>query len=279
MAFTAEQVKNLREQTGAGMMDCKRALEASGGDMEGAVEALRKKGMALAQKKSAREAKEGQLGMAQNGTKACFVEVNCETDFVVNTDHFQKFVSHLTHLVLEKAPKDLEGLLALPMEGKKVGEFLTELIAKIGENIQIRRFVHWNSSAKEAVGVYLHAGSKIGVMVRVADAGGKAKPDHAKEIAMHVAAMNPKFLRADNVPPATIEKEKEILRAGVDPKKPKELQDKIIEGKLKKYFSEECLENQIFIKDPEGKRTVADWLKGISATAKIEEFVRLQVGS
>jgi len=276
VAISAATVRELREKTNAGMMDCKKALEEAKGDMEQAVEILRKKGMALAKKKGSREAKEGVLGnfCDEAGTLAGLVEVNCETDFVIKTDHFQNFVAETTKVVQQKSPKNLETLL------QTVQESLTAVIAKIGENIQVRRFVRWQAaSAEEKIGFYLHAGSKIGVLVRLKDSQKKLDNNAAKEIAMHVAAMNPKYARPDQVPAEILAKEKEILRAGVDTKKPKEIQEKILSGKLQKFYTEECLENQIFVKDPEGKKTVKDWLKNVSPTARIEEFVRLQVGA
>lgn len=273
--ITPESVRELRDKTQAGMMDCKRALEEAQGDMEQAVEILRKKGMALARKKETRLAKEGILGsyFDEKGRLACLVEVNCETDFVIKTDDFQKFVVATTKSVQQKAPKDLESL------AKIIQEPLTQLIAKIGENIQVRRFVRWETNgAQEGLGFYLHAGSKIGVIVQISDPKKPVDINAAKEIAMHVAAMNPRYVRPEEVPLAVIEKEKEILRAAVDQKKPKEIREKIIDGKLNKFYSEECLEHQVFVKDPEGKKTVKDWLKGASPSARIERFVRLQVG-
>lgn len=276
MTIAPTMVKELREKTQAGMMECKKALEEAKGNMEAAIEVLRKKGMALAQKKGGREAKEGILGswFNENGRLGLFVEVNCETDFVIRTDDFQNFVSKITKLVREKNPSDLEELRGF------VGETLTALVAKIGENIQVRRFVRWESPRPEIrFGHYLHAGSKIGVMVAIEDAEGKVDLLAAKEIAMHVAAMNPRYLRPEEVPSEVLAKEREVLQAQVDTKKPKEIQEKIIEGKLKKFYQEDCLEQQIFVKDPSGKKTVRDWLKEISPKARIEKFVRLQVGT
>lgn len=276
MRITPGAVKELREKTQAGMMECKYALEEAKGDMERAIEILRKKGMALAKKKEGREAREGILGsfVEEDGKAAAFVEVNCETDFVINTEDFQNFVAKTTELIRDKAPRDLEALHLI------VQESLTSLIAKIGENIQVRRFVRWEAGgANETIGFYLHAGSKIGVLVLLSDAQKRIDAPVAKEAAMHIAAMNPRFVRPSEIPPEVLEKEKEILKATLDQKKPKEIQEKILEGKLKKFYSEECLEEQVFVKDPEGKKTVKEWLKGISPTVKIEKFVRLQVGA
>lgn len=281
--ITAATVKELRDKTNAGMMDCKKALEEAGGNMEQAVEILRKKGMAMAKKKESREAKEGVLGhfCDEAGTLAGLVEINCETDFVIKTDDFQKFVAEVTKIVREKNPGNLQELLTLPLSHERtVQEMLTAVVAKIGENIQIRRFVRWQAaSPEEKIGFYLHAGSKIGVLVRLKDPQRKLDTSAAKEIAMHIAAMHPKYVRPDQVPAEMLAKEKEILMATIDAKKPKEIQEKIVEGKLQKFYTEECLENQIFVKDPEGKKRVKDWLKGVSPTGEIKEFVRLQVGA
>ena len=276
MSFTATDVKSLREKTSAGMMDCKKALEQAKGNMEQAVEILRKRGLAVAQSKAGRVASEGILGyyLEPSGKSGLLVEVNCETDFVVKTDDFQKFVGRVTESVKTQKPKDLETLTAHTKDD------LTALIGKIGENIQVRRFEQWTARPeKEVVGLYLHAGSKIGVLVLISDTAGKATTDTAKEIAMHVAAMHPGYIRREEVPAAVLDKEREIQRATVDAKKPPEIQNKIIEGKLNKFFGDCCLEEQIFVKDLEGKKRVKDWLKAISPTARIEKFIRMQVGA
>lgn len=276
MTIAPQAVKELREKTNAGMMDCKKALEQAQGSMEKAIEILRKKGLSIVQQKAARQASEGILGSYyQEGRElACLVEVNCETDFVARTDPFQKFVSKTTKLVAQKEPKDIEALRA------SLNGDVTALITKIGENVQVKQFVRWEiSSPKEKLGLYLHAGSKIGVLVWFEDPDAKLSNGAVKEIAMHVAAMNPKYVRREEIPLETLEKEREIQKANADSKKPLEIQNKIIEGKLGKFFSEVCLEEQIFIKDPEGKTTVGAWLKNISPSARVEKFVRLQVGT
>lgn len=283
MSISANTVKELRDKTNAGMMDCKKALIDAAGSMEGAVEILRKRGLALAQKKAGRSANEGSLGyfFDEKGKKAGLVEVNCETDFVVKTKDFQDFVSHVTQLVQEKSFKDLAELSVARYDMKStVAEALTALIAKVGENIQIKQFVRWEAqSPNEIFGFYIHAGSKIGTLVSINDSEKKLTVANAKEVAMHVAAMHPQYVKPEEVPPVVVEKEKEILRATVDQGKPAKIQNQIIEGKLKKFYSETCLEEQIFVKDPEGKRSVKNWLKTISPTARIEKFVRIQVGT
>ncbi|MDO8494622.1 MAG: translation elongation factor Ts, partial [Deltaproteobacteria bacterium] len=164
--------------------------------------------------------------------------------------------------------------------GETVKEALNLLIGKIGENIQIRRFEYWKANgANEVVGFYLHAGSKIGVLIEIDDAAKKVTSELAKEVAMHAAAMQPRYVRPSEVSASAVEKEKEILMASVDTKKPKEIQEKIVQGKLNKFYSEVCLEDQIFVKDLEGKTTVKQWLQQLSPSAKISRFVRLQVGA
>lgn len=282
MGISANDVKSLRESTGAGMLDCKKALEEVGGDMTAAVEALRKKGLAKAAKKAGRLANEGMLGhyIEKLGRKACLVEVNCETDFVMKTDDFQNFVTRITETVRVQAPSGLEELLATNIGGKTVQVTLVELISKIGENIQIRRFERWDGKDQEVIGLYLHAGSKIGSLVGIVDPAGKITPDIAREIGMHVAAMQPQFIRAEEVPSAVLAKEKEIMLATMaNGNQPAELKEKIVQGKIGKFYNEVCLENQVFVKDPDGKQSVGKWLKAISPNATIKRFVRFQVGA
>lgn len=274
MSITPNAVRELREKTNAGMMDCKKALEQSGGDMERAVEFLRKKGLAVALQKAARQASEGILGnyYDSSGKMGLLVEVNCETDFVVKTDDFQNFVKKVADRLRQNGKvDDLQALFR---------EELVSLVAKVGENIQMKRFVRWETkSPGEKIGFYLHAGSKIGVLVLLADETGKLTTETAKEIAMHIAAMHPVYLRREEVPPEVLDKEREIQRANIDAKKTPEIRNKIIEGKLNRFYSDVCLEEQVFVKDPEGKKSVRDWLKAKVPTAKIEKFVRLQVGA
>lgn len=282
MSFTATDVKNLRETTGAGILDCKKALEEVDGDMSAAVEALRKKGLAKAAKKAGRAANDGMLGhyIDKSGRNACLVEVNCETDFVMKTDDFQNFVTRLTETVRAQSPADLEGLLRTKFGDRTVQEGVADLIAKIGENIQVKRFTQWVGTDHEVIGLYLHAGSKIGALVGIIDPNGKITPDTAREIGMHVAAMQPLYTSSEEVPCEVLEKEKEILLANL-PKdnKPDGIREKIVQGKIGKFYNEVCLENQIFVKDPDGKQPVGKWLKAISPNAKIRRFVRMQVGT
>lgn len=279
MNISAETVKELRERTGAGMMDCKRALADSSGDVEKALDLLRKQGLAKAAKKASRTAAEGLIGMINTGKAVAMVDVNCETDFVCKTDEFQKFVKDVTELVSKNNPKDIEALLSSTLHGKKLGDTLTEMVARIGENIGIRRFTVKNFGGSVGQGTYVHAGSKIGVVALFDDPSGKLTEAAGRDVAMHVAAMNPQYVSKNNVPESFIAKEKEVFAAQMaKEKKPPEVMEKIIAGKLNKYLSEICLEDQIFVRDASGKQTVGQMLKAVDPTIKIREVTRYQVG-
>jgi elongation factor Ts len=276
MAVTAEAVKALRERTGAGMMECKRALVEANGDLEAAAEAMRKAGLAKADKKAGRVAAEGVVVIERtaDGRTAALVEVNSETDFVAREKDFQGFAHDVAKAALAAQPSDLEGLLAsrLP-SGKTVEEARRELIARIGENIGVRRFEIVTGSTPLAT--YLH-GSRIATVVVIE--GGDATLGH--DLAMHVAAINPQYLAAEDVPADQVEKEREIFvaQAAADPKlqgKPKEVLVKATEGKLRKYLGEITLLGQPFVKDD--KLAVAQVLK--NANAKVLRFVRFEVGA
>ncbi|RME83162.1 MAG: elongation factor Ts [Zetaproteobacteria bacterium] len=268
MAISAAEVKKLREKTGAGMMDCKRALEEAGGDFEKAVDILRKKGLAAAQKKSARVAAEGMAIAKSRGDLGVALEVNSETDFVARNELFQSFVQQLADLILDKQPKDLAELKALPFaEGRTVEEATVELIAKIGENIQIRRFAVLSG---DHVASYVHMGGKIAVLVAFA---GEVDPQLARQIAMHVAAANPKYLDRESVPEEDLAREREVLLEQARATgKPEHVLEKIVEGRLRKFYEENCLLEQAFVVDPDKK--VADVL----GDARITGFVRYQLG-
>lgn len=281
MAISLETVKELREKTNAGMMDCKKALEAAGGDIEEAISNLRKKGLATAAKKAGRIAAEGTItdAASSDGNTHALVEVNCETDFVVKTDDFREFSSGVVDLVINERPADLEKLFKLKLKGKSVKDYQTELVAKIGENINVRRFEVAGPSGKEKLFKYIHPGSKIGVLVLIDDPNGKLEEQLGKEIAMHVAAMNPTYVAKEDIPQDYIEKEKEICREQTaDAKKPQEILEKIVIGKLNKHLSEICLEDQIFVKAEDGKTSVRNTLKKADPAIKIRRFIRLQVG-
>jgi elongation factor Ts len=276
MAVTAEAVKALRERTGAGMMECKKALVEANGDLEAAAEAMRKSGLAKADKKAGRIAAEGVIAFERSadGRTVALVEVNSETDFVAREKDFQGFAAAVAKAVLESKPADLEALNGTKLSsGKTVEETRRELIARIGENIGVRRFEVVTSGAP--VATYLH-GSRIGTAVVIE--GGDAQLGH--DLAMHVAAINPQFLSSAEVPVDQVEKEREIFiaQAAADPKlagKPKEVLAKATEGKLRKYLGEITLLGQPFVKDD--KLSVEQVLK--QANAKVLRFVRYEVGA
>ncbi|MBI5420310.1 MAG: elongation factor Ts [Deltaproteobacteria bacterium] len=285
MQITSEMVRELREKTGAGMMDCKKALTESGGAMEQAIDYLRKKGLAAAAKKAGRIASEGVVAAHVDGAAGALVEVNCETDFVAKTEDFQAFVREVAALVHAKAPRDVEAALALPAGGATLDEKLTERVAKIGEKISFRRFVRYAPPAgtKGVVVPYIHAGGKIGVLVELHGAGADA-PEFAalgKDLAMQVAAANPSYISRENVPPEAIAREKAIYREqALAAGKPEKILDKIAEGKLEKFYGDFCLVEQAFIKDPD--RKVKELLKAmaakVGAEVRVADFARFQVG-
>ena len=274
MQITAGMVKELRERTGCGMMECKQALVDAGGDIEAGVEILRKKGQAKADKKAGRIAAEGviALAVADDATRGAIVEVNCETDFVANGDEFRAFADSLARCVLERSPGDVEALLALPLEDKgeqSVEQCRQELVMKIGENISVRRF-HVLESRGGRLGTYSHGG-RIGVLVDVR-AGDETL---AKDLAMHVAASRPAAVSEADMPGDTLAKEREIIRAQVaDSGKPAEIQEKMITGRMAKYLREVTLLGQPF-----GKDTDISVEKHLAkAGASVQGFVRFEVG-
>jgi elongation factor Ts len=270
MAVTAAQVKELRERTGAGMMECKKALVETSGDMESAIEHLRKSGLAQADKKSSRVAAEGKIALAisPDGKQAAMVEVNCETDFVAKDESFNAFADAVAANVLQHAPSDIDALLQTQLGGKAVEDARQALVAKIGENIQVRRFVQ--RSTQGQIGSYVHGG-KIGVLVALS--GGDE--ELAKDLAMHVAALSPKFVSEDDVPADVVAKEKEILSAQAEGSgKPADIIEKMVSGRLRKQLADITLLGQPFVKD--GDLTVAKLLQQNSA--RVEGFDRIVVG-
>lgn len=276
MAVTAEAVKTLRERTGAGMMECKKALVEANGDLDAAAEAMRKAGLAKADKKASRVAAEGVIVLERSadGKRAAIVEVNCETDFVAREKDFQNFAGSVAKVVLEQRPADVAALGEKAIAGgQSIEETRRVLIAKIGENISVRRFQIVEAPA--VVGAYLH-GTRIGALV-VMKSGDDAV---AKDIAMHVAAINPARVTASEVPAEEVAKEKGIFidQAAQDPKnagKPRELLEKIVEGKVRKWLNEVTLLGQPFVKDD--KQTVEQYLK--KAGGEVVSIVRYEVGA
>ncbi|OED38318.1 translation elongation factor Ts [Chromatiales bacterium (ex Bugula neritina AB1)] len=272
MAITAAMVKELRERTGAGMMECKKALVEAGGEMETAVEQMRISGLAKADKKSSRTAAEGVIAVeiSDDGKSVAMAEVNCETDFVAKGDAFMEFAQAVCKAVLTDNPADVEALGASSPQGDQTLEQIRhELVAKLGENIQVRRFLtHQVSDGK--VGVYQH-GEKIGVVTEVAG-GSDSLP---RDIAMHIAASRPVCLSEAEVPAELLEKEKQILVAeAAESGKPEEIIEKMVQGRLRKYLAEITLLGQAYVKDPD--QTVEKLLKSNDASARF--FARYEVG-
>lgn len=280
MTVSAQQVKELREKTGVGMMDCKKALAEAGGDLDQAFEVLRKQGLKSASKKAERIAAEGitAIDLDSAANVGVILEINCETDFVAKNDDFVKFANALTRLISQKNPKTVDEVLALSLAGAEtVNDQINMLIAKIGEKISLRRFERVVTAPSEKLGSYIHLGSKIGVLVRLK---GKNIPDIVvKDLAMHIAASQPRYLKKENIPAEVIAKEKEIYKEQMkDSGKPANVLEKIIEGKISKFASEVCLEDQIFIKDPTGKKSIRQVLKEIDPSLEVISFTRFQVG-
>ena len=292
MAITAAMVKELREMSGAGMMDCKKALTATDGDMDKAVEFLREKGLATAQKKAGRLAAEGivMLKVTEDSKKAVAVEVNAETDFVAKNEKFQGYVAQVAEQALETSAADIDAFLAEPWkfeEGKTVNEALAGQIAVIGENMKIRRFQKVEE-ANGFVASYTHMGGKIGVLVDVeTDVVNDAVKEMAKNVAMQVAALKPLYTNRSEISQEYIDHEKEILMAQImnDPKesqKPEKVIKGMIEGRINKELKEICLLDQVYVKAEDGKQIVSKYVdevaKANSAKIKIKSFVRFETG-
>ena len=271
---TASLVKELREKTGAGMMDCKKVLTETDGDMEKAIELLRERGIAKAAKKSGRVAAEGlvEAYISEDGKVGAIVEVNSETDFVGKNEEFKTFVKNVAKQVVEKNPKDVEDLLnqeAIFEAGKTVNEALVGKIATIGENLTIRRFARFES--KGLLESYIHGDGKIAVLINMT----KGDKELAKDLCMQIAAARPEYLNEQSVPAERVEKEKEILKVQtMNEGKPEAIAEKIVQGRIRKFFEEICLVDQIFVKDSNMK--VSELLK--QKDAEVVEFARFEKG-
>ena len=271
---TASLVKELREKTGAGMMDCKKVLTEADGDMEKAIKLLRERGIAKAAKKSGRVAAEGivEAYISEDGKVGAIVEVNSETDFVGKNEEFRTFVMNVAKQVVEKNPADVESLLAqdsIEEPGKTVQEVLVGKIATIGENLNIRRFARFASEG--LVEKYIHGDGKIAVLINMK----KGSKEVAKDVCMQIAAARPEYLNEESVPAERIEKEKEILKIQtMNEGKPEAIAEKIVEGRIGKFFSEICLLDQQFVKNPDIK--VSQLLK--EKDAEVVEFARFEKG-
>lgn len=282
--ITASMVKELREKSGAGMMDSKKALEETGGDMDAAVDFLRKKGLAKAEKKSSRTAAEGLVAIVSEGTTGAVVEVNSETDFVARNEQFQEFVKN----VAAKATgvDNTEALANADLDGKSVQDTLTNLIATIGENMSIRRMEKLSVSDGAVVG-YVHNATapnlgKIGVLVALESTGDKAKLEElGKQLAMHVAAAFPKYLSREDVDPAEMEREKNVIREqALAEGKPAEIVEKMLDGRMRKFYEEICLLDQTFVIDGETKisKLLENAEKDAGAPVKLASYARFQLG-
>lgn len=270
MSISASMVKDLRERTGAGMMECKKALVETGGDIEAAIELLRKSGQAKADKKSGRIAADGRVAIAAEGTRAAIVEVNSETDFVANDDNFVAFAEAVAAAALSSSAGDVSALGAVSLDdGRSIEQARTDLISKVGENITLRRVAE--IEAADNLGSYIHAGSKIGALVALT--GGSE--DLAKDIAMHVAAINPVCIDESGVDEETLEKERRIItEEAAQSGKPDDIVEKMVNGRMAKFLKEITLLGQPFVKDD--KTTVGKLLK--SADATVTAFIRFEVG-
>ena len=286
MAFTAQDVKKLREMTNVGMMDCKKALTETDGDMDKAVEWLREKGLAKAAKKAGRIAAEGMAyaTVCPECGAGVVVEVNSETDFAAKSDVFVQFVKDIAHCVLVNDPADVDALMACKYPGSEltVAETMPEKVMVIGENLQIRRFRRYGENSSVA---YVHAGGKIGVLVNLAVEGGIDATEIGKDVAMQIAALNPRFWDKSQVTPDVLEEEKKVALALMDndPKmasKPQAVKEKVVMGKLNKFYEENCLLQQPFVKD--GSMSVEKYMasaaKALGGSVKFVDAVRFEKG-
>jgi elongation factor Ts len=284
MAISATQVKELREKTGAGMMDCKKAMEEANGDFEKAIEILRKRGAAVAAKRAERTANEGIVltRIYNNGKSAAILEINCETDFVAKSDEFINFSNFVIDIIVEKQPADIPSLLELSKDGKKVAEELHSLIGKIGEKIEISRFAIENAETGLIVD-YIHAGSKLGVVINAENVPAEKSTEFQsilKDIAMQIAAMRPLSIYRDEVDKSVVEKEVDIYKELARKEgKPEHILEKIAIGKLNKFYEENCLFEQAFVKDNTKKISslIDEFNKANSTQAKLTKFRRFHL--
>ena len=269
---TAQLVKELREKTGAGMMDCKKALVSTEGDIDAAIDFLREKGLAAAGKKADRIAAEGTTYILENGNEAILLEVNAETDFVAKNDKFQVLVASLAEQLLAAKPESVEAALELEKDGVKIVDQISTATATIGEKISLRRFEIKTKSDADAFGSYLHMGGRIGVLVVLE---GSTDAAAAKDIAMHIAAINPTYISRDEVSADEVERERKVLtEQALNEGKPENIVAKMVEGRLGKYFEDVCLLDQAFVKNSDQK--VRDFVKSLDAT--VTSFTRYAVG-
>lgn len=278
MAVTAAMVKELRQKTGVGMMECKKALTEVGGDIEKAILYLRERGMSRAAKKADRITAEGlvQVVVSDDYTKAAALEVNCETDFVSKNEDFIKFTKDAAQLALENNCNDIEEFKKLMMSGKTVGDTVTELIATIGENLNLRRVATLTAN-NGVVNGYTHMGGKIGTLIQLDGATGPEVAELAKDIAMHTAAVAPRYLKPEEVSSTEIEQEKELAKKKLlEEGKPENLIEKIMAGQINKFYKEICLQEQVFVKDQ--NYTIKKLVKEKGQGAELTAYRRFQLG-
>jgi len=276
VSITASDVNKLRQQTGAGMMDCKKALVEAEGDFEKAIEILRKKGQKVSASRSDKDAKEGSVFVKVSDDKkeAVLIALNCETDFVAKNDEFQNLGKLIAETAFATKPASVEALLAERAGTLAINDKIVELVGKIGEKIQVSEYVRMTG---EAVVPYIHAGSKLGVLVSLTGVNGKDVTDAGKDIGMQIAAMNPVAVDDKNVDKSVIEKELEIAKAQILAEgKPENMVEKIAQGKLQKFFKENTLVHQAFVKD--SSKTVAQYLDSVSKGLTVTEFKRVAIG-
>ncbi|HDC8821812.1 TPA: elongation factor Ts [Staphylococcus aureus] len=271
--ISAKLVKELREKTGAGMMDCKKALTETDGDIDKAIDYLREKGIAKAAKKADRIAAEGLVHVETKGNDAVIVEINSETDFVARNEGFQELVKEIANQVLDTKAETVEALMETTLpNGKSVDERIKEAISTIGEKLSVRRFAIRTKTDNDAFGAYLHMGGRIGVLTVVE---GSTDEEAARDVAMHIAAINPKYVSSEQVSEEEINHEREVLkRQALNEGKPENIVEKMVEGRLRKYLQEICAVDQDFVKNPDV--TVEAFLK--TKGGKLVDFVRYEVG-
>lgn len=269
--ISASLVKELREKTGAGMLDCKKALEETKGNLEEAIDYLREKGIAKAGKKADRIAAEGMAAILVDGNNAAIVEVNSETDFVAKNIEFKELVDTILNAIIKNDPKTNEDVLALETSEGTINDLIIAKTSKIGEKLSFRRFNKVTKNDNESFGSYIHMGGKIAVLTVISN----ASEEVARDVAMHTAAMRPRYVRKEDVLPEEIEKERNVLKEqAINEGKPAEIAEKMVEGRLRKFYEEICLEEQAFVKDPDTK--VGAFVKNNGGT--ITDMIRFEVG-
>ena len=276
MSISAQDVNKLRQMTGAGMMDCKKALTEAGGDFEKAIEILRKKGQKVSASRSDKEAKEGSVfvKVSDDRKEAVLIALNCETDFVAKNEEFQALGNLIASTAFNNKPADKESLLSLQAGGLTLNDKIVELVGKIGEKIEVSEYVLMKG---EAIVPYIHAGAKLGVLVSLKGVNGKDVTDAGKDVGMQIAAMNPVAVDEKSVDKSIIEKELEIAKAQILAEgKPENMVEKIAQGKLNKFFKESTLLHQAFVKD--NSKTVAQYLDGVTKGLTVAEFRRVLIG-